>query len=91
MALSKTQILDRVESVSQGDWYVVQVRYATVVSEDGVELSRSYQRTAYDPTGNWSEAEPEVQALCNAVHTADRIQAYTAAMTPVAELDDTQA
>lgn len=88
MALSKTKILDRVESVNQGSWYVVQVRYAWVIEENGAEISRSYERAAYDPTSDWSSAESEVQAACNSVHTASRISAFTAAMTPPAEADD---
>ena len=40
MALTKTQIVDKIEVVDTGDWSIVQVRTATVIKEDDAELSR---------------------------------------------------
>ena len=42
MALTKSVEVDKIEIV--GEFKAVQVRTATVVSEDGTELSRSYHR-----------------------------------------------
>jgi len=76
MALTKTVVEDKIEIV--GDFKSVQVRTATVIKEDGVELSRSFHRhvvTAGDDYGNESA---EVQAICAAVHTDAVIAAKVA-------------
>ena len=45
MALEKTVKEDKLEVIDGGgEWKVVQVRTATVITEDGAELSRSYHR-----------------------------------------------
>ena len=74
MALTKETKVDKIEIV--GDYKHVQVRTATVVSEDGVELSRSYHRHVIAPGGDISGEDPQVQAICQAVHTDAVIQAY---------------
>ena len=77
MALAKTTEIDRVEVV--GPYKSVQVRTATVITEDGVELSRSSHRHVLHP-GNLgvgstlvdediSAEDSSVQAICNAVWT----------------------
>ena len=47
MALTKTTEEDKIEVV--GKFKKVQVRTATVIKEDGVELSRSFTRRVLDP------------------------------------------
>ena len=46
MAITKEIIEDKIEVV--GDYKTIQVRTATVIKEDGVELSRSFHRHALD-------------------------------------------
>ena len=46
MAITKEIIEDKIEVV--GDYKSIQVRTATVIKEDGVELSRSFHRHALD-------------------------------------------
>ena len=76
MALTKEQTEDKIEIV--GDYKAVQVRTATVVKEDGVELSRSFSRHVVQPTDDISNESAEVQAICNAVHTQEIKDAYQA-------------
>ena len=76
MALTKEQTEDKIEIV--GDYKAVQVRTATVVKEDGVELSRSFHRQVIQPTDDISNESAEVQAICNAVHTQEIKDAYQA-------------
>ena len=76
MALTKEQIEDKIEIV--GDYKAVQVRTATVVKEDGVELSRSFHRKVIQPTDDISNESAEVKAICNAVHTQEIKDAYQA-------------
>tara|TARA_R100000664_G_scaffold32431_1_gene47389 strand:+ start:1557 stop:1841 length:285 start_codon:yes stop_codon:yes gene_type:complete len=47
MALTKTTEEDKIEVV--GPYKAVQVRTATVIKEDGKELSRSFHRKVLDP------------------------------------------
>ena len=76
MSLTKEQIEDKIEIV--GDYKSVQVRTATVVKEDGVELSRSFHRHVVQPTDDITGESAEVQAICNAVHTQEIKDAYQA-------------
>ena len=76
MALTKTVKVDKIEIV--GDYKQVQVRTATIVSEDGAELSRSFSRHVIAPGGDISGEDVQVQAICQAVHTDEIIAAYQA-------------
>ena len=76
MALEKTVSADKIEIV--GTYKAVQVRTATVITEDGVELSRSYHRHVIQPGDDYSNEEAEVQAVCAAVHTDEVKAAYAA-------------
>jgi len=78
MALTKTALEDKIEIV--GDFKSVQVRTATVIKEDGVELSRSFHRHVVTAGDDYSNESAEVQAICAAVHTADVIAAYEASL-----------
>jgi len=67
MAITKEIIEDKIEVV--GDYKTIQVRTATVIKEDGVELSRSFHRHALQCTDDITNQSEEVQAICNAVWT----------------------
>ena len=76
MALTKTVAVDKIEIV--GDYKHVQVRTATIVSEDGAELSRSFHRHVIAPGDSTASETAEVQAICASVHTQSVIDAYNA-------------
>ena len=65
MALTKEVKYDKIEVV--GDSKHVQCRQATVISEDGKELSRSFNRHVLHPDSDISGEPQEVQDICNAV------------------------
>ena len=80
MALTKEIIQDKIEVI--GEHKAIQVRTATIIKEDGVELSKSFHRhtlncilsikdgntwTHHDT--NISAETSEVQAIANAVWT----------------------
>ena len=83
MALTKEVKYDKIEVV--GDYKAVQCREVTIVSEDGVEISRSFHRHVLHPSGCVRNAdksythtdtdisgEPqETQDICNVVWTDD--------------------
>ena len=72
MAITKTVEYDKTEIV--GDYKAVQCRKATIIKEDGVELSRSFHRHVLHPDSDISGEPAETQAICNAVWT-DEIKA----------------
>jgi len=78
MALEKVITEDKIEIV--GEFKAVQVRTATVIKEDGVELSRSFHRHVVTAGQDYSNESAEVQAICAAMHTADVISAYEASL-----------
>jgi hypothetical protein len=67
MALSKEVKYDKVEIV--GDFKAVHCRQATIISEDGVELSRSFHRHVLQPDSDISGEPAETQSICNSVWT----------------------
>lgn len=77
MSLAKTTEIDKVEVV--GPYKAVQVRTATIITEDGVELSRGNHRhvlqSGHLGVGSTlvdtdiSSEDSSVQAICNAVWT----------------------
>jgi len=75
MSLTKTIKVDKVEVV--GPYRAVQVRMATVVDEDGTELSRTFHRHVLHPDDDVTGEDAEVQAVCAAVWTDDVKAAYT--------------
>ena len=86
MALTKTLVEDKIEIV--GDFKNVQVRTATVIKEDDVELNRSYSRKvlecgSLDGSDNLVDTDisgesAEVQDICNSVWTTNVKNAYKA-------------
>ena len=76
MALTEETIQDKIEIV--GDYKHVQVRTATVIKRDGVEISRSFSRHVVTPDADITSESAEVQAICTVVHTDDIKEAYAA-------------
>ena len=76
MALEKLIIEDKIEIV--GEFKAVQVRTATVIKEDGVELNRSFHRHTLNCLDDITGESSEVQAICNAVWTDELKAAYQA-------------
>ena len=83
MALTEETVQDKIEIV--GDFKHVQVRTATIIKRDGVEISRSFSRHVVAPDADITNESAEVQAICNAVHTQeikDAFAAHVASQTP---------
>ena len=76
MALTERTEEDKIEIVGQHKH--VQVRTATVIERDSVDISRAYHRHVVAPGECDSDQSTEVQAICAAVHTADVISAWQA-------------
>jgi len=76
MALTERTEQDKIEVV--GQFKHVQVRTATVIERDGVEISRSYHRHVVAPDADITGESTEVQNICNVVHTQAVKDAYAA-------------
>jgi hypothetical protein len=76
MALEKQTVVDLVEALENG---TVQVRTATKIIDDGVEVNRTFHRHIVVPGQDYSQEDAKVQAICAAIHTPDVIAAYEAA------------
>jgi hypothetical protein len=86
MPITKRTEIDKIEIV--GQYRHVQVRQATVIEEDGVELSRSFHRHVVAPTDDYSNESAEVQAVCEAVFTAEVVEAYE--LSQSAQVDEAE-
>ena len=86
MALTERFENDKIEVV--GTYKAVQVRKATIIEKDGVELTRSFHRHSLQP-GTLNESDElvdtdisgedaDVQAICTAVWTQSVKDAYKA-------------
>ena len=78
MSLTKETVEDKIEVVDCGGWKMIQVRTATVIKDEGVEISRSFSRHVVSPDDDWSSASAEVKAICDAMHTDSAKAAYAA-------------
>jgi urease accessory protein UreE len=77
MALTKEIVVDKIEVLEMGQ---VQVRTATRVLEDGVQLSSSFHRHVLAPGDDLSEQDAKVSAIATATWTPAVISAYEAMM-----------
>ena len=90
MAITKTTENDKIEVVNKWN---IQVRTATVIKEDGTELTRTFHRKILVPGAlkggdgadkdtlvdtDISGEDADVQAICNAAWTAQVKTDYTA-------------
>ena len=76
MAITKEVKIDKHEIV--GDLKYIQCREATIIKENGVEISRSFRRYVLDPSSDVSGESQETQDLSAAVWTDEVKTAYTA-------------
>ena len=82
MAITKEVIQDKIEVV--GEFRHIQVRTATVIKEDGKEISRSFHRHVVSPDSDSSKESADVKAMVAQFHTdavkkayADHVKAST--------------
>ena len=74
MAITKRTEQDKIEVV--GKFKHIQVRTATVIEEDGVELSRSFSRHVVAPDSDSSKESADVKAMVAQFHTDEVKAAY---------------
>lgn len=92
MALTKETVEDKIEVV--GDYKAIQIRTATVIKDDGTEISRNFSRRVIHPCvksgDTWSDYDTssestEVQGIATAVWT-DAVKTAYKDMVDASEL-----
>ena len=81
MALTKVVANDKIEVLLDDEWSFswVQVRTATIVREDGTDLSRSFSRHVLMPKDDTTGEDADVRAITDVVFTQtckDNYQAF---------------
>ena len=76
MALAETIEYDKIEVV--GPYKAVQVCKATVITKDGKELTRSFERYVLHPDTDITKEPTEIQTICNVVWTQEVKDAWKA-------------
>ena len=76
MALTEETVQDKIEIVS--DFKMIQIRTASIIKRDGVEISRSFSRHVIAPDADTSGESDDVKAIAAQVHTDAIKTAYAA-------------
>ncbi len=75
MSLDKQTKIDKIEVIENG---TVQVRQATIITDNGNQVSKTYHRWCIAPGEDYSTQEQQVQDICKVTHTVEVIAAYQA-------------
>lgn len=79
--ITKETIIDKIEIV--GEFKNVHYTTVTIITENGVEISRSGHKKGMDSSADVSSEPKEVKDICNLVWTAavkSRLTAYKSAL-----------
>ena len=86
MALTEVTLNDKIEVLQLAAGYpVIQVRTATIIKRDDVEISRNFHRRVVTLGDDFLNEEPDVLAIVQAVFTAESQAAYAAAQAAEGE------
>jgi len=75
MALTENTSIDQIQIVN--DWNI-QVRQATIIAKDGVQVASSFHRWTLTPDMDISGQNQKVQDICNVAWTPEVKAAYEA-------------
>lgn len=76
--LTEKKIIDKIEVVNG---MFIQMREATIIEKDGIEIAKSYHRWSFVPGSDVSSMPQSVQDIANIVWTPEVIAAYQAKMS----------
>lgn len=80
MAIEKQVVIDKIEVLERGE---IQVRQATRIIDEGIEIAKTYHRWAYAPGDDVSEQTDLVKAISNLVWTPKVVADYQAYLQSV--------
>jgi hypothetical protein len=75
MALIEKKIIDKIEIIENNS---IQIRTATIIEKDGLEIAKTYHRHVVNPTDDINNEDTKVKAIANAIWTKEVIAAYKA-------------
>ena len=73
MLLTEKKIIDKIEVIENNS---IQVRSATIIEKDGIEIAKTYHRHVVNPLDNITKEDIKVQAIANAIWTEEVIAKY---------------
>ncbi len=73
MALIEKTIIDKIEIIENNS---IQIRTATIIEKDGLEIAKTYHRHVVNPLDNITNEDSKVQAIANAIWTPEVIEEY---------------
>jgi hypothetical protein len=73
MALTETTKVDQVEVLDNN---IIQVRTATIIEKDGIEISRTFNRHVLEPGADIENEDLKVKSIANAIWTNEIIEKY---------------
>ena len=76
MALTEETVQDKIEIIKP--FNMLQIRTATIIKKDGVEIRRSFHRHVVAPDADTSGESDDVKALATQFHTDAIKTAYAA-------------
>jgi hypothetical protein len=71
--LNKVVSIDQIEIVENG---ICQIRQATKVIDNGVEIAKTYHRWSVEPGGDLSQYDKRTQTICKSAWTSEVIKKY---------------
>ena len=77
MALTEIKKVDQIEVIGE---HTIQVRTATIIEKDGVEISRTFSRHVLEPGMDISQEEEKVKSIANAIWTQEVIESFQAGL-----------
>ena len=78
MALSEEVKNDKIEVLQLAGYPVIQVRTASIIKRDDVEISRSFHRHVLTPDADLSGEDADVVAIASTVFTDEAKASYAA-------------
>ena len=73
MSLTKTTAVDQITVTENG---IIQYREATVITDDGNQIAKTFHRTSLTPGQDLAGQPAQVVAICNTAWTPEVIAAY---------------
>jgi len=73
MSLTENTSIDQIEIVQQWN---IQVRQATTIEKDGIEIAKTFHRWVLTPDMDISDQPSNVQTIANAAWTSEVVAAF---------------
>ena len=80
MAITKEIITDKIEILVVRDWFEIGIREATIIKEDGKEISRTFKRGVIAPDSDISNRPEEIKKITEIYFTDEVKNAHKAYM-----------